>query len=99
MRRRCLSSRINPNSHFFQCRGTEWRRQCDVRRVSTISDRNSVPECFFISRIESLPPPADKSLEPGVQVHWLEIVQIADHHSRRNVDGTAQCQAQMREVA
>ncbi|MNL65303.1 hypothetical protein D3C87_1896170 [compost metagenome] len=51
-----------------------------------MGDLDTVAFRFFLHRIECVPFPANEYLEPCVEIHFFQLIQVTDRHAGRNAE-------------
>ena len=94
-----VQRRSHVHVHLLQLDGAELGDERDVGGVAAVGDGDPVAAGCGLGGVEREPATADVGLEPGVLVHRVEPVQVADDHARRDVEAAAQRDAEVGEVA
>src|SRR4051794_9705997 len=71
---------IHPNVHVLGFERPELRDQRHVRGIAAKGNVDAPASRLLLCRVEGVPTAVDESLEPGVQIHGVQSVEIADHH-------------------
>ena len=95
-------------SHHFKAReigDAKGGRYRDVRGVTTAAHDNTADAGMVVTRVYRVPTASQKDLEPGAEIHWIDIdrnadvAEIAGAIARGNVHAAAERDGEMGEVA
>src|ERR1700751_4110001 len=90
---------------MHELRRTESCRDSDVSRVTAAPDQDPTYPGMIVPRVESVPPSAEKHLEPGAEIHrsrvsrHTDVSEIAGAVASRNIHAAAQRHSKMSEIA
>ena len=84
---------------------SERRDHWHVGGIAPPGNENAANPRAVVPSVERVPPPANKCLEPGIEVHWrgirgnADVAQIAIAITGRDVEATTKGDGEVREVA
>src|SRR5206468_7083883 len=96
---------VRPHLHRAEGRGPEGGDHRDVERVTPASDQDPTNTASVVAGVERPPATAEPHLHPRGKVHrvWVgwdvQVGQVAEHIARRDVEGTAERDGKVRQVA
>lgn len=93
------SCRLHPNLHALRFERPELRDQRDICGVATVCDRDAPTSRLILCGVERVPATVDERLEPRVEIHGVETVEVADDHPRRNMQRATHRKTDVRKIA
>jgi hypothetical protein len=89
---------LHPNLHFSQRYQPKLIGQRHISRITAIGDRDAVAPWFGLGRVKAIPAIAHKGFKPSVEVHRVELVEVAHHHPSGNRQAAAKGHAQVDKI-
>src|SRR6056297_4279003 len=71
----------------------------NIGGIAAVSDRHVAWPQFVLCCVEGIPTACNVGLEPGVHIHRLESVQVADHQPCGDAKASTQSDSQVRKIA
>ena len=80
---------LHVNCEPLQSQICKMRCNSHIGGIPAIGDDDPATTWPVLGGIEGIPTPADESLEPGMQIHGLQLIKVSDDHPGWNIQAAA----------